>query len=748
MHRLSLLPDARRRLARALAAWGAACLGAAAFAATPSAAPQSVDPAASAASAPSTDARLTAPPVAARRPHAVVSPNGTRDDPYYWLRDDTRQDPEMLAYLAAENAWTAQHVAAYRPLEEKLFAEMRSRVQEDDSTAPYLDRGDWYATRYATGQQYPIYVRHVGRRDAAEEVLLDVNELAKGHDFYAIEDWEVSDDKKLLAYSEDAVGRRQWVVRIKDLATGQVLPDRLPGTSGDVAWAADNRTLFYVENDATTLRSRRVKRHVVGTDPATDVVVHDEKDESYYTAVKRSASQRYVIIELNSTESDELRVLRADTPAGAFQVVAPRRDHFHYQADHIDDRWVIVTDWQAPNYRVMEVSESKLGDRARWTPLVPHDKAVFIEGIALLDRALVLDERAGGVRRLRVLPWAQGRLAGPSRVVSADEAAYAASLDINKDVHAETVRYRYTSLTTPATTYDLNVTTGERTLVKRQPVPGYDASKYVTERVWAKSRDGTRVPVSVLRLRSTPRDGTAPLWVYGYGSYGLSTDPNFRSPVFSLVDRGFVFAIAHVRGGQEMGRAWYEDGKLLHKKNTFTDFVDATEALLKEGYGARGKVIASGGSAGGLLMGAITNLRPDLYRGIDAAVPFVDVVTTMLDESIPLTTNEFDEWGNPKQAAFYRYMLSYSPYDNVKPVHYPAMYVSTGLWDSQVQYYEPTKWVARLRWAKHLAGDDATPLVLKVNMEAGHGGKSGRFERLEEIAGEYAFMLDLLGIRD
>ncbi len=705
-------------------------------------------PAAAAASAPAT-APLAAPPVAARKPHAVPSPNGSRDDPYYWLRDDTRKDPEMLAYLAAENAWTAQHQAPYAALEDKLFAEMRGRIQEDDSTVPYPLGGDWYAMRFEKGQQYPVYVRHVGRPDAPEEVLLDVNAMAKGHDFFATEQYHVSDDKKLVAWADDAVGRRQWVVRVKEIATGRVLPDVLPGTSGAIAWAADNRTLFYVENDATTLRSRRVKRHVLGTDPASDVVVYDEKDESYYTNLSRSASQQYIVISSNATESDEQRVLRADTPLGAFRVVAPRAHGFHYAAEHLGDRWVIRTDWQAPNYRVMQVADARLGDRARWTPLVPQDKAVFVEDMAVFDKALVLDERAGGVRRLRILPWAaDGKLAGAPHVVAADEPAYAASLDVNVDVHQPRVRYRYTSLVTPSTVYEADLATGERTLLKRQPVPGYDASKYVTERVWAVARDGTKVPVSLVRLKSTPVNGTAPLWMYGYGSYGFSQDAAFRSNVFSLVDRGFVYAVAHIRGGQEMGRAWYEDGKKLHKMHTFTDFIDATEALLKDGHGARGKVIANGGSAGGLLMGAITNLRPDLYRGIDAAVPFVDVVTTMLDESIPLTTNEFDEWGNPKVSAYYRYMLSYSPYDNVKPVHYPAMYVSTGLWDSQVQYYEPAKWVAKLRWAKHQAGDDATPLVFKVNMEAGHGGKSGRFERVREVAGEYAFMLDLLGMRE
>ena len=699
--------------------------------------------AAETASAPTAPIASSGPPIAAIHPHAVESPNGTRNDDYYWLRDDTRSSAPVLDYLRAENAWYEAHAARYKPLEEQLFAEMKARVKEDESTVPFERNGDWYATRYETGKQYPIHVWRRGRADAPEQVLLDVNQLAAGHEFYQVAGLEVSDARHWLAYAEDITGRRQYVIRIRNLATGKLLADTIPATSGAIAWAADDRTLFYVENDATTLRSRRVKRHVVGTDASQDVVVHDETDESCYTSVRRSGSRAYVVIELSSTEYDEQRVLRAAEPRGHFTAIAPRAPHLHYRADHIGHRWVVLTDWEAPNYRVMQVGEREIGDRARWRPLVAHDPAVFIEDFHLFDRFLVLDERSDGLRRLRVQRWKDGALAGKPSVLAAGEPAYAAALDANFDQHTDVLRYRYTSLTTPATVYDIDMASGHRTLRKRDDVLGYDPGLYVTERIWAKARDGSSVPVSLVRRKTTPRDGTAPLFVYGYGSYGFSTDASFRAPVLSLLDRGFVFALLHVRGGMEMGRHWYEDGKKLNKLNTFTDFIDATEALLAQGYGDRRRVFANGRSAGGLLMGAIVNLRPDLYRGVMADVPFVDAVTTMLDESIPLTTNEFDEWGNPKDKAFYDYMLSYSPYDNVRPHAYPALMVSTGLYDSQVQYYEPAKWVARLRAAKHQAGDDAQPLVFKVNMSAGHGGGSGRFTRLRETAAEYAFMVDL-----
>ncbi len=692
-------------------------------------------------------APFDAPPRAARKPHVVHSPNGDREDPWYWLRDDTRDDPQVLAYLDAENAWFAQYASRYRGLEEKLFVEIKGRIKEDDSTVPYKKGAWWYATRFAEGQEYPIHVRRrcgaVYDPSAPEEVLLDVNALAEGHDFYQLGAVDVSPSQKMLAYAEDTVGRRQYTLRIKNLETGETYADRIPDVS-DAVWSADDRTLFYVENDAVTLRSHRVLRHVLGTDPKDDVLVHEEKDEAYYTSVHRTDSDAYIVIDLSSTESDEQRILRADDPTGRFRVFAPRRTKFHYDIEHIASgpragRWVVRTDWDAPNYRLMQVAEDAIGDRRAWMPLVPASDRVFINHFALFARYFVLDERSEGLRRLRVVPWS----GGPSFYIDSDEPAYTASLGANPEQDNDTLRYTYTSLTTPPSVYDVDMKTGEKALLKRQPVlGGFDATQYATERVWVTAKDAVRVPVSLVYRKGFRKDGTAPLLQYGYGSYGAAMDPTFRSSVVSLLDRGFVFAIAHVRGGEEMGRAWYENGKKLKKKNTFTDFIAVTEGLVALGYAAKDKVIIEGGSAGGLLMGAVVNMRPDLYRGVVAQVPFVDVVTTMLDESIPLTTNEFDEWGNPKLKTYYRYMLSYSPYDNVRPQAYPAMFVSTGLFDSQVQYFEPAKWVAKLREAK----TDRNPLVFKINMEAGHGGKSGRFQALREIAEEYAFMLDLVGI--
>ena len=605
--------------------------------------------------------------------------------------------------------------------------------------------------RYEKGKEYPVYARKRGTLKAREEVLLNVNALAAGHEFYSVDNYAISLGQTLIAYAEDTAGRRQYTVRFKDLATGKDLADTLSNTGGSLAWAADDRTLFYVENDPTTLRSFRVRKHVLGTDRARDVTIYEEKDESYYTDVYTTGSDRYIVIHVSSTESDEARVLPADTPGGQFRLIAPRRRRFHYGADHLaskqergSGRWIIRTDWDAPNYRLMQVGERDIGDRRKWQSLVPTSDKVFIADFAVFDNYLAIEERSKGLLRLRVKPWARGR----SFHIASGEAAYVAHLDANPDPHTNKLRYGYSSLTTPDSIYEIDMASGRRKLLKRQPVLGrFDAKRYATERVWVRARDfatsGARIPVSLVYRKGFRRDGSAPLLQYGYGSYGSSMDPSFRLSVVSLLDRGFVYAIAHIRGGQEMGRAWYENGKKLRKKNTFNDFIDVTEALVREGYAAKDKVIMQGGSAGGLLVGAVANMRPDLYRGVIAHVPFVDVVTTMLDRNIPLTTNEFDEWGDPKSLAYYRYMLSYSPYDNVRRQAYPAMLVATGLHDSQVQYFEPAKWVAKLRTMK----TDTNPLLLKVNMEAGHGGKSGRFQRIHEVAEEFAFALDLVGIK-
>ena len=696
---------------------------------------------------------MTRAPVAAKKPHLVASPHGARSDDYYWLRDDTRKNHEILAHLNAENAWFAQYSARYKSLEDKLFEEIKGRIKQDDSTVPSKKGDWWYYTRFVEGKEYPVFARRQSgaayTESLPEVVILDVNALAAGHDFYQVGGMDISPSQTMLAYAEDTVGRRQYTIRIKNLVTGETAADQIPNASGDIAWAADDRTLFYVENDPKTLRSHRVRKHVLGTDAKHDLLVYEEKDEAYYTGVHRTTSERYIVIDLSSTESDEQRVLPADQPDGAFRIFAPRRAKFHYSASHIEtgdegSRWIVRTDWQAPNYRLMQVPASQIGDRAAWKPLVAHSDKVFINDFALFANYYAIDERSDGLRRLRVVPWSGGK----DFYIDSTEPAYTTSLGANSEQATDTLRYNYTSLTTPSSVYEVDMNSGRKKLLKQQPVlGGFDVNNYATERVWVPAGSGAasvRVPVSLVYRKGFERNGTAPLLQYGYGSYGASMDPAFRSSILSLLDRGFVYAIAHIRGGEEMGRAWYENGKKLKKKNSFTDFIAVTEALVEKGYGAKDKIFIEGGSAGGLLMGAVVNMRPDLYRGMIAQVPFVDVVTTMLDESIPLTTNEFDEWGNPKLKSYYKYMLSYSPYDNVKKQAYPAMFVSTGLHDSQVQYFEPAKWVARLREMKL----DHHPLVFKINMEAGHGGKSGRFRRLHEVAEEYAFMLDLLGVRD
>ncbi len=680
---------------------------------------------------------LTEAPRAAKVDFQVVSPHGNRNDPYYWLRDDTRSEPKVLAYLEQENAWYRQYSAGYQQLTTQLTEEIIGRVKQDDSSVPYR-KGDYlYYSRYETGKEYPIYARKAAS-GGAEQVLLDVNQLAEGKDFYQVANLAISPDQQLLAYMEDLNGRRQYTLRVRDLRTGKELTDSLSGLSAAIAWSADSKQLFVVQNDPVTLLSNKVLRHTLGQDPAKAALVYEESDNSFYMWVSNSQDNRYVMIQLGSTVSDELRVLDAAKTDGQFQVLAPRQRDFKYGAEHLNGRWIIRTDWEAPNYRLMTVAADKIGDRTHWQPLLAHSEQIFIQNFELFNEYLAISERSDGLQRIRVMPWQD-----PSKAyyISSDEAAYVTGFDMNAEQNTTLLRYTYTSLTTPPSVYQLDMASGEKTLLKQQEVlGGFDKANYVTERVWATAQDGTRIPVSLLYRKGFKRDGSAPLYQYAYGSYGMSMDPWFRASVLSLVDRGFVYAIAHIRGGQEMGRHWYEQGKLLNKINTFTDFIAVTDHLVAEKYAAKDKVIGMGGSAGGLLMGAVANMAPQKYRALVAHVPFVDVVTTMLDESIPLTTNEFDEWGNPKQQPFYDYMLSYSPYDQVSAQAYPAMLVTTGLHDSQVQYFEPAKWVARLRELK----TDNNPLLFRTNMEAGHGGKSGRFARLAETAEEYAFILNLL----
>jgi oligopeptidase B len=691
---------------------------------------------------------LLTPPVATKKPFDVVSPNGTRTDEYYWLRDDAREDPQMLAYLNAENAYADAMLAHTKALRTKVFDEIVGRLKQDDASVPYLMNGYWYYRRYETGKEYPIFARRGGSLNAAEEILLDVNAMAKGHDFFDVGGIAISPDSKLLAWAEDTVGRRQYVLRVMNLATREDLGIALPNVENDIVWAGDNRTILYIEKDPETLLGYKVRKHSIGSanrdDVSKDPLVWEQNDTSFYTSVGKTKDEKYLWIATQSTVSAETWFADANDPKLEFKLfLARERDH-EYQVEHANGRWIVRTNWQAKNFRIMEVKPGDEGDRSKWRDIVAHRDDAFIDAYDVAKNFLTVEEHSGGLRKLRIRPWKSGASMAQDVFVTADEPSYTMAIDVNREFDSDKLRYTYTSLITPRTTYDYDFMTRERELLKREPVlGGYDPSNYSTEFAWATARDGAKVPVSIVYRKTTPRDGSAPLWQVGYGSYGSSYDPEFSYLPASLLDRGFVVAIAHVRGGQELGRAWYENGKLLNKINTFNDFIDVTRWLAANKYHDPKRAFAMGRSAGGLLMGAIANLAPGDYRGIVSGVPFVDVVTTMLDESIPLTTNEFDEWGNPKDKKFYDYMLTYSPYDNLSAQNYPAIFVHSGLWDSQVQYFEPTKYVARLRARR--TGDSL--VVLRTNMEAGHGGKSGRFQKYHQYAEEYAFVLDQAGIR-
>ncbi|WP_226469443.1 S9 family peptidase [Luteimonas panaciterrae] len=697
-------------------------------------------------------AELPAPPDVEKKPHTVKAPFGAeRQDEYYWLRDDARKNEAMLGYLKAENAYVDQVMAPLKPLQDKLYNEIVARIKQDDSSVPFRERGYWYYTRFETGQDYPIHAR---RKDAdgttplsvlaatqqtdktGEQVLLDVNAMAKGKDYFSVGDYEVSQDNKLLAWAEDAVGRRQYNIRFKNLETGELYPDEIKGISPNLVWADDNKTLFYVENDPETLLTVRVKKHVLGTPASEDKLVYEEKDDSFYMGISRTRDDKYICIGVSSTVSSELRCAPAADP-DKFTVLAPRERDVEYDAEHLGGRWVIRTNADgAKNFKLVTAPDGSTS-RKDWKDWIAHRDDVFIEGFDLFDGFTAIAERSDALERIRLIA-----ADGKESHVAADEPAYSMSLDINPEYDTPWLRYSYTSMTTPATTYELNTQTGERRQLKQQPVLGYDPSQYVTERLWATARDGTKIPVSIVYKKGFEKNGKAALLQYAYGSYGASMDPSFSLTTVSLLDRGMVYAIAHIRGGQEMGRKWYDEGKLFKKKNTFTDFIDVTDYLVKEGYAAKDRVAAYGGSAGGLLMGAVANMAPEKYHVILSQVPFVDVVTTMLDPSIPLTTNEYDEWGNPEKKDYYEYMLSYSPYDNLKKQAYPAMFVGTGLWDSQVQYWEPAKYVARLRDLD----TGKQPILFRTNMDAGHGGKSGRFRKYRELSEMYAFLLDQLNV--
>lgn len=674
------------------------------------------------------------PPKAAIKPHELTAHGDVRIDNYYWLNQ--RDDPEVLDYLQAENVYLAAVMDHTSGLQDKLVEEMKGRIKQDDSSAPYFEKGFWYYTRYVPGGEYPLHCRRRGSLHAPEEVMLDGNAMGKDLGYFSLRGARISPDTRLVVYGVDTVGRRFYDLHVRDLASGADLPDVIGQVTGNVVWALDNRTLFYTRQDPETLRSFQVLRHELGTDAAGDVLVFQEDDDTFECSVGRTKSDRYLLIESNQTLSSETRILEADDPRGAFRVFQPRRRNLEYHVDHQGDRFLIRTNLDAANFRLMECPLDRT-DFVAWHEVVPHRQDVLLEDLAVFADWIALEERTGGLTQIRVM-------AGDGSFdehIAFDDSTWATWIDVNPEMGSRVLRYGYTSLTTPRTTYDWNLDTGERTLVKQDEIPGgFDPADYRSEYLMVTARDGVEVPVSLVYRRGFSPDGTHPLLLYGYGSYGISMNAHFNSSVLSLLDRGFVYAIAHVRGGQEMGRNWYEDGKLLHKMNTFTDFIDCGRGLVDRKYAAPDKLFAMGGSAGGLLMGAVVNMAPELWRGVVAHVPFVDVVTTMLDESIPLTTGEYDEWGNPHQKDSYDYMLSYSPYDQVIPQDYPALLVTTGLHDSQVQYFEPAKWVAKLRAVK----TDRNPLLMKTNMEAGHGGASGRFRRLNETALSYSFMLDQL----
>lgn len=676
------------------------------------------------------------PPRAAARPFRVASAHGVREDPYYWLRDDTRTNPEVLEFLRGETRYATELLAPHQSLMGDLYREMLSRIKQDDSSVPVLYRGYWYWSRYETGLEYPIILRRADSERAAEAVLLDCNQLAAGEAFFKLGSYEVSPDNRLLAYTVDTVGRRQFRLRIKDLSSGTTLEDTIENVEAALAWADDNRTILYVEKDPVTLLGRRVRRHRLGAPAASDPLVYEEPDEAFDLTVARSKSEELLLIGAESTTSSEWRYAQTSDASFTFRTFAAREADHEYQLDHLPGAFIVRTNWRAQNFRIVRAPFETPSNRALWEDVVAHDPEVFLHAFEIFRDFLAVSERSGGLMKLRVQRWD-----GEPSYLAADDAAYSMRFSSNPELNSTKLRYVYTSLTTPSTVFEWDLQTDTRTLLKREPVLGeFDPANYVSEFVWVRARDGERVPVSIVYKQGVKKDGTAPLYLYAYGSYGLCSDPIFSSERLSLLDRGIVFAIAHVRGGQEMGRRWYDAGRLLNKWNTFNDFIDVTDYLLKQGYCAARRIVAVGGSAGGLLMGVLANVAGSKYAGLVAHVPFVDIVTTMLDESIPLTTLEYDEWGNPNERRYYDYMLSYSPYDNVKPQAYPAMLITTGLWDSQVQYFEPAKWVAKLR---AMRTNDA-PLLMHVNMEAGHGGKSGRYEHLHEVAREYAFVIAVL----
>jgi len=679
-------------------------------------------------------------PVAEIKPKQRIIHGDTVVDNYYWMIDFFKKGPDSTAtvdYLKAENAYLDTMMSGTDKLQEELFKEMKGRIKEKDESVPVFKNGYFYYSRTEEGKQYSKYCRKKGSLDSKEEVLLDIDELAKGHAYFSAAGFSVSPDNKLLAYGVDKVSRRQYTILVKNLETGELLKDEIKNTEGVAIWAADNKTLFYTAKNPITLLSEKIQKHKLGSDALKDAVVYEEKDKSNYIGVDKSKSGKFIFIYSSATLSSEARMIPADQPDAEFTVFTPRTKEVLYSVIPLDNKFLILTNWNAKNFRLMECPLDQTA-KENWKEVIPHRKDVLLEEVEEFKDFLVISERKNGLMQLRIRPST-----GPEHYIDFGEPAYTASVGANPEYNSKTLRYVYTSMTTPVSVYDYNLETKAKKLMKQQEIiGGYNAADYTTERLYATAKDGTKIPISIVYKKGLEKDGKAPLLLYAYGSYGHSMDAAFSINNLSLLNRGFVYAIAHIRGGQEMGRQWYEDGKLMKKMNTFTDFIDCGKFLVDSKFTSPAHLYAQGGSAGGLLMGAIVNLEPELWHGVIAQVPFVDVVNTMLDESIPLTTNEFDEWGNPKNEAAYRYMKSYSPYENVEKKAYPNILVTTGLHDSQVQYFEPAKWVAKLRANK----TDKNILLLKTNMEFGHGGASGRFDYLKDIALNYAFIFSLEGI--
>lgn len=677
-------------------------------------------------------------PKARKIPKELKIHDDVRVDNYYWLNE--REDQDVIDYLNEENAYYEAVTAHTSKFQEDLFEEMKSRIKEDDESVPYKKNGYYYITRFEKGMQYPVYTRKKENLEAPEEIIIDVNEMAEGHDYYALSGLNVSPDNKIAAFGVDTLSRRQYDLRFKNLETGKLYPEEIKNTMGSSAWANDNKTVFYASKNPVTLRNDKIYKHVLGTDPSEDELVFEEEDETFWTFVYKSKSNKYVIIGSYSTLTTEYQFLDANDPDGKFRTIQERERGLEYSVAHYNGKFFILTNKDdATNFKLMETPVEKT-EKENWTDVIPHREDTLLEDISIFKDFLVMEERNNGLKKIRIRKWDDSE----DFYLPFEEETYSASVYNNPEFETDFIRYSYNSLTTPNSVIDFNVRTKTKEVRKEQEVLGgkFNKENYRSERIWATARDGKKIAVSMVYHKDTKPGKNTPLLLYGYGSYGSTVSDRFSTVRLSLLDRGFIYAIAHIRGGEYLGRDWYEDGKMFHKKNTFFDFIDSAKHLVEKNYTSRDHLYAEGGSAGGLLVGAVMNMNPELFNGIIAAVPFVDVVTTMLDESIPLTTGEFDEWGNPKNKDSYEYMLSYSPYDNVEAKDYPHLLVTTGLHDSQVQYFEPAKWVAKLRDMK----TDDNLLLLYTNMDTGHGGASGRFDALKEVARDYAFILDLEGI--